>query len=83
MLTRLTPDGKFVEMTEYRTARQIIIPKGTALRQPVPTQKQAVTYAHAVLDANRTEKSADPDVDMHFSIPLDDAIKAGLIEALD
>ena len=66
-------------MAEYRVARRIVIPAGTILTYPAPPQKEAVTYAHAVLDADATEPL---NVACHWSVPLDAALKAGVIEEI-
>lgn len=67
-------------MAEYVTAKRLVIPKGTRLCYPAPPQKEAVTYAHARLDADADQPSV---IDMHWSIPLDEALKAGFIEEVD
>lgn len=68
-------------MAEYRLAKEIRLPKGTVLKQPEPIQKEAVTYGHAVVDARLSDKRDE--INAHFSIPLDAAIRAGLVERLD
>lgn len=68
-------------MAAYRTTKEIRIPKGTYLAQPVPYQKENVTYGHAVIDARLSDKFDD--INTHVSLPLDAALKAGLIDKLD
>lgn len=68
-------------MTEYRLAREVRLPKGTRLSQPVPPQREAVTYAHAVVDARLSDKFDE--INAHFAIPLEDAKKAGLVEEVE
>lgn len=67
---------------EYVTAKTITIPAGTRLRYPEPTQKEAVTYGHAAVQigqkANVCEHGEGPVY--HFAIPLDEALKEGLVE---
>lgn len=63
-------------MAEYFTAKEIVIPAGTALVYPQPIQKEAVTYGSARFEAGAEDQS----VCAHFQIPLDEAIKLGLVK---
>lgn len=66
-------------MPEYVTTKELKVAKGTRLTYAIPPQKEAVTYAHAVVDPNGTEPTGWG-IEAHWSIPLDQAIAAGLVE---
>lgn len=68
-------------MTQYVTAKEVRVPKGTPLTYPAPIAKEAVTYGHAVIDARLSDKFDE--INAHFQIPLDAALKAGLIEEVE
>lgn len=68
-------------MAEYITSKEIRIPKGTRLQFPEWPKREPVTYGHAVIDARLSDKIDE--VNTHFAIPLDAALKAGLVERIE
>lgn len=64
-------------MAEYELKRAITIPKGTRVTYPAPIAKEAVTYAHATVHVGF--EPAKRDEALHFQVPLDEALKDGLI----
>jgi hypothetical protein len=62
---------------EYELKRDIKIPKGTRVTYPAPIAKEALTYAHAT--AHVGFEAAKRDEALHVQVPLDAALKDGLI----
>lgn len=62
---------------EYELKRDIKIPKGTRVTYPAPIAKEPVTYAHATVHVGF--EPAKRNEALHVQMPLDEALKDGLI----
>ena len=58
-------------MPQYRLAKAVTIPKGTVLRHPAPYPRDPVDYGHALYET------------AHLAIPMDAAIRDGLVEEIE
>lgn len=68
-------------MAEYVLAKDLTLKAGMRLSTPAPLARAPVAYAHGALTAKGMDEN-DSAHALHFSIPLDEAIKAGIIEEL-
>jgi hypothetical protein len=69
-------------VSEYYTAKAIMIPAGTRLHAPTlpgGLAKQPLTYGFGVIVGKGMDEHSRDGL-THFQIPLDEAIKAGLVE---
>ena len=60
-------------MPRYRLTQDVTIKKGAILNAPEPFAREPITYGHAVFDA-------DDGLSSHIAIPLDQAVRDGVVE---